>query len=78
MNKANGPVEPDHDCAGDRGCWRGLGGMRAVSWEMEDDYGDEVVVTGPDLFLFGGGYDRGRDEHDYSRRGSESRAGGAP
>jgi hypothetical protein len=37
-------------------------------------YGGEVVVPGPDVFLFGGGYDRGRDVHDYSRRGGESRA----
>jgi len=27
----------------------------------------------PDMYLFGGGYGRGRDAHDYSRRGSESR-----
>jgi len=37
-------------------------------------YGGEVVVPGPDLFLFGGGYDRGRDVHGYSDRGSVSRA----
>ena len=29
---------------------------------------------GPDVVLFGGGYDRGRDVHGYSQRGSESRA----
>ena len=39
------------------------------------DYGGGgVVVAGPDLFLFGGGYDRGRDVHNYSQRGFESRA----
>ena len=27
----------------------------------------------PDVYLFGGGYDRGRDVHDYRRRGAESR-----
>jgi len=32
----------------------------------------------PDLYLFGGGYDRGRDVHDYSHRGSESRAAAHP
>jgi len=37
-------------------------------------YGGDVVVPGPDLFLFGGGYDRGRDVHGYSDRGSVSRA----
>jgi len=37
-------------------------------------YGGEVVVPGPDLFLFGGDYDRGRDVHGYSDRGSVSRA----
>ncbi|HEY1717301.1 MAG TPA: hypothetical protein VGH42_03295, partial [Verrucomicrobiae bacterium] len=33
-----------------------------------------VVVAQPDLFLFGGGYDRGRDVHNYSQRGFSSRA----
>jgi hypothetical protein len=45
------------------------------------DYGQDyggVVVSTPDLYLFGGGYDRGRDVHDYSRRGSESRAAAHP
>jgi hypothetical protein len=37
------------------------------------DYGGEVVVREPDVYLFGGGYERGREEHDYGRRGSESR-----
>jgi len=32
------------------------------------------VAPAPDVFLFGGGYDRGRDVHGYSQRGSESRA----
>jgi hypothetical protein len=36
--------------------------------------GGGVVVAEPDVFLFGGGYDRGRDVHAYSSRGSESRA----
>jgi hypothetical protein len=35
----------------------------------------EVGVPGPDVVLFGGGgYDRGRDVHDYSNRGAASRA----
>jgi hypothetical protein len=37
-------------------------------------YGGEVVVPGPDVYLFGGGYDRGRDVHAYSQRGFASRA----
>jgi hypothetical protein len=41
-------------------------------------YGGEVVVPGPDLYLFGGGYDRGRDVHGYSHRGSESRGAAHP
>jgi hypothetical protein len=37
-------------------------------------YGGGVVVDpAPDVVLFGGGYDRGRDVHSYSRRGAESR-----
>ena len=30
----------------------------------------------PDLYLFGGGYERGRDVHNYSRRGFGSRGSG--
>jgi hypothetical protein len=41
-------------------------------------YGGGVVVSAPDLYLFGGGYDRGRDVRDYSRRGSESRRAAHP
>jgi hypothetical protein len=37
-------------------------------------YGGGVVVAEPDLYLFGGGYDRGRDVRGYSQRGSASRA----
>ena len=36
-------------------------------------YGGAVVVPGPDLYFFGGSYERGHDVHDYSRRGFESR-----
>lgn len=34
----------------------------------------DVVAPGPDVYLFGGGYDRGRDVHAYSDRGHASRA----
>jgi hypothetical protein len=38
-------------------------------------YGGDVEVGGPpDLYVFGGGYDRGRDVHAYSQRGYTSRA----
>src|ERR1039458_10014343 len=37
-------------------------------------YGGAVGVPGADFYFFGGGYDRGRDVHGYSQRGSESRA----
>lgn len=38
-------------------------------------YGSGVFVApAPDVVLFGGSYDRGRDVHSYSQRGSESRA----
>jgi hypothetical protein len=70
MNKTNGPVDLIKIGLGFAllvaltGCVGFVGG----------GYGGEVVVPEPDLFLFGGGYDRGRDVHDYSRRGGESRA----
>jgi hypothetical protein len=35
--------------------------------------GGAVVVGGPDVALFGGGYDRGHDVHAYSQRGGASR-----
>ena len=38
------------------------------------DGGVIVPVPGPpDVVLFGGGFERGRDVHEYSRRGGESR-----
>jgi hypothetical protein len=76
MNKANGLVD---------GIKIGLGiALLAtltgcVGWvDGGGGYGGEVVVPGPDLFLFGGGYDRGRDVHDYSHRGVVSRAAAHP
>jgi len=36
-------------------------------------YGSTVVVSEPDMYLFGGDYGRGRDVRNYSHRGSESR-----
>lgn len=37
-------------------------------------YVAEVVAPEPDVYLFGGSYERGRDVRDYSRRGAESHA----
>jgi hypothetical protein len=34
-----------------------------------------VFVPGPEVTVFGGGFERGHDEHEYSRRGYESRGG---
>jgi hypothetical protein len=42
------------------------------------DYGGAVVVAEPDFYFFGGGYDRGRDVHGYSQRGSVSRVAAHP
>ena len=41
---------------------------------VDGGYGGEVVAPGPDVYFFGGGYERGRDVHDYSHRGVVSRA----
>lgn len=37
-------------------------------------YGEVVVAPEPDVYLFGGGHERGRDVRDYSHRGAESHA----
>jgi len=76
MNKAKGPVGritialETALLAALTGCLGFVGGG--------GDYGGEVVVPGPDLYLFGGGYDRGPDVHDYSHRGVVSRAAAHP
>ena|ERR1035437_3676409 len=36
-------------------------------------YGGPVVVPGPDVYFYGGGYERGHDVRAYSHRGVESR-----
>ena len=41
---------------------------------VDGGYGGGVVVAGPEVTLFGGGFERGRDVHVYSHRGGESRA----
>jgi len=41
-------------------------------------YGGAVVVPGPYVGVFGGGYERGRDVRAYSHRGVASRAAAHP
>ncbi len=48
-----------------------------IGW-VGGGYGGGVVVAEPDVYLFGGGYDRGRDVHNYSQRGVASRAAAHP
>jgi hypothetical protein len=75
MSKANGPLARIKIPLGIAllTALTGCLGVVGDGGDYEDD-GGAVIVTGPDLFIFGGGYDRGRDEHDYGRRGHESRA----
>ena len=74
-NKANGPVDRIKIglgiavLAGLTGCVGYVDGGY-----VDGGYDGGVVVAEPDVYFFGGGYDRGRDVHDYSHRGSESRA----
>jgi hypothetical protein len=76
MNQANGPVNRIKIGLGIAllatltGC---------VGWvDGGGDYGGVVVAPEPDFYFFGGGYDRGRDVHGYSDRGSASRAAAHP
>ena len=75
MNKANGPV-------GRIKIGLGIALVGAltgcVGFVDGGGYGGDVVVPGPDVYLFGGGYDRGRDVHGYSQRGFASRAVARP
>ena len=41
---------------------------------VDGGYGGAVIAPEPDVYFFGGGYDRGHDVHVYSHRGSVSRA----
>ena len=70
MNKANGPIDRIKIGLGIAllaaltGCVGFVGG----------GYGGAVVVPEPDVYFWGGDYDRGRDVHVYSQRGVTSRA----
>lgn len=74
MNKANGLVDRTKIGLG-IALLAGLTGC--VGW-VGGGYGGGVAVPGPDLYLFGGNYDRGRDVHGYSQRGVASRAAAHP
>jgi hypothetical protein len=71
MNKANGPVDRARIGLGIvllaalTGC---------VGYVDGGYYGGPVVVPGPDVYFYGGGYERGHDVRVYSHRGIESRA----
>ena len=73
-NKANGPVDRIKIGLG----IAVLAGLTGCVGYVDGGYGGGVVVAEPDVYFFGGGYDRGRDVHDYSRRGGESRAAAHP
>jgi hypothetical protein len=46
-----------------------------VGWvDSGGGYGSVVVAPEPEVYIFGGGYDRGRDVHAYRARGEASRA----
>ena len=70
MNKANGLVDRIK---------MGLGiallaALMGCVGYVDGGYGGTVVVPGPDMYVFGGGYERGPVVHGYSHRGFESRA----
>jgi hypothetical protein len=73
MNKANGPIERIKIglvvglLAALTGCAAYGGGG------YYGDTGYYYGVSEPDMYLFGGDYYRGRDAHNYSHRGTESR-----
>ena len=70
MNKANGRLDRIRIGMGGALLATGIGCVGYVG----PDYGDAVVVPGPDVYLFGGDYERGRDVREHSHRGFESRA----
>jgi hypothetical protein len=51
-----------------------LGALTGCVGYVDGGYGGAVVVPGPDVGVYGGFYDRGRDVHAYHDRGFRSRA----
>ena len=76
MNKAKDPVVKRIKMG------LGIAMLTAVAgcWGYVDEgyvgggYGGAVVVPSPDVFFFGGGYERGREVREYSHRGVASRS----
>jgi len=50
-----------------------LAGLMGCVGYVDGGYSGTVVVPGPDVYFYGGPYERGRDVRVYSRRGHESR-----
>ena len=70
MNKTNGPVDRFKIGLG----IALLAAFTGCVGYVDGGYGGSVVVPGPpDVFFFGGGFDRGREVHAYSHRGFVSR-----
>jgi hypothetical protein len=74
LNQANGPVDRITIGLGVVLLAALTGCVGWVDGGYGGGYGGAVVVPDPDIVLFGGGYDRGRDVHVYSQRGFASRA----
>ena len=71
LNEANGPVERIKIGLG-IALLAALTGC--VGYVDGGYYGGPVVVPGPSVYFYGGGYERGPDVRVYSHRGFESRA----
>ena len=72
MNKANGSVDRIKIGLG-AVLLTGLMGCVGVGY-VDGGYGGAVVVPGPpDVYFWGGGYEKGHEVHAYSHRGFESR-----
>jgi hypothetical protein len=70
MNKANGTVDRIKIVLG----VVLLATLMGCVGYVDGGYNGAVVVAEPDVYVFGGGYERGRDVHAYSQRGVQSRA----
>jgi hypothetical protein len=70
MNKASGPADRIKIGLG----IALLAALMGCVGYVDGGYGGAVVAPGPDMYLFGGNYDRGRDVHAFSQRGVASRS----
>jgi hypothetical protein len=78
MNQANGPVDRIKIGLGIALGIALLAALTGCVGFVDGGYGGMVVAPEPDFYFFGGGYERGRDVHDYSHRGVVSRAAAHP